>query len=90
VLDLNSGKVLWEKGLLDLNAPATGSVFYAVDADLNLLALKASTGEQIWSKQTSTSLAGSDKPDVQGSLQLKQGTLYCYPATVATSRVPAS
>lgn len=82
VLDLNSGKVRWQKDLLELHAPATGSVFYGLDANLNLVALQASTGEQLWSKQTTLPSQVAKNLRYEGSLHLTEDTLYCYPGTV--------
>jgi outer membrane protein assembly factor BamB len=81
MVDLHSGKARWQRNLIDLHAPATGSLCYGLDADMNLVALLASTGAQVWSKQTTLPSQVATSLTYQGSLHLMRGTLYCYPAT---------
>jgi eukaryotic-like serine/threonine-protein kinase len=81
VLDLDSGRVQWTRELTALCAPPSGKVLYALDTDLNLLALQASSGTPLWSKPTALPSETTVSLDYLGSLQLTAGTLLCYPGT---------
>ncbi|MEY9860729.1 outer membrane protein assembly factor BamB [Catenulispora sp. GAS73] len=81
VLDANSGRQRWTKPCAGLCAPATGDVYYALDeASMNLLALKAADGTQVWSKPTTLpSQAAPQTIFYTTALRLEQGILFCYP-----------
>jgi serine/threonine protein kinase len=85
VLDLNSGQVRWERDLMDLYAPPTGAVFYALDTDMSLLAFPAASGKPLWSKQTALPSETTASLHYDKSLQLSEGTLFCYPNTAGNA-----
>ncbi|MGO4430311.1 PQQ-binding-like beta-propeller repeat protein, partial [Streptomyces sp. MCAF7] len=79
----DTGDRLWSKDLVALCTPSEGEVLYAIDGDMRLLALKPADGDTLWSKPTSLPPTNSAILGWQGSLELRQGTLFCYPATGA-------
>lgn len=79
----DTGDRLWSKDLVALCTPSEGEVLYAIDGDMRLLALKPADGDTLWSKPTGLPPTNSAILGWQGSLELRQGTLFCYPATGA-------
>ncbi|MFE0380681.1 PQQ-binding-like beta-propeller repeat protein [Streptomyces inhibens] len=79
----DTGDRLWSKDLVALYPPSEGKVLYAIDGDMNLLALKPSDGDTLWRKPTSLPPTNSQILHYAGSLSLNQGTLFCYPDTGA-------
>ncbi|MFJ9034728.1 PQQ-binding-like beta-propeller repeat protein [Streptomyces sp. NPDC102274] len=83
VLAPDTGDRLWSKDLVALYPPSEGKVCYAIDGDMNLLALRPADGEALWSKPTRLPPTNSQVVFYEGSLSLDQGTLFCYPGTGA-------
>ncbi|MGY0063962.1 outer membrane protein assembly factor BamB family protein [Streptomyces sp. LZ34] len=79
----DTGDRLWSKDLVTLYPPSEGEVLYAIDGDMRLLALKPADGDTLWSKPTGLPPTNSAILGWQGSLELRQGALFCYPATGA-------
>ncbi|MGP8304127.1 outer membrane protein assembly factor BamB family protein [Streptomyces inhibens] len=83
LVDPDTGDRLWSKDLVALYPPSEGKVLYAVDGDMNLLALKPSDGDTLWRTPTGLPPTNSQILHYAGSLSLNQGILFCYPDTGA-------
>ncbi|AJT61905.1 hypothetical protein T261_0214 [Streptomyces lydicus] len=79
----DTGARLWSKDLVTLYPLSKGKVLYAIDGDMNLLALKAADGDTLWSKPTALPPTNSQFLMYEGSLTLHNNTLFCYPGTGA-------
>ncbi|MDJ0345398.1 PQQ-binding-like beta-propeller repeat protein [Streptomyces sp. H10-C2] len=69
------------------SAPPTMMQFRLRRSQPNLLALKPTDGATLWSRPTSLPPTNSQIIGYEGSLTLRQGTLYCYPGTGASGAV---
>ncbi|MBL1119842.1 serine/threonine-protein kinase [Streptomyces sp. 110] len=83
VIASDTGDRLWSKDLVALYPPSESEVLYAIDGDMRLLALKPADGETLWSEPTSLPPTNNVILGWQGSLNLLQGTLFCYPGAGA-------
>jgi serine/threonine protein kinase len=81
VLSVAKGERLWSKPFLDLLAPPTGDVFYALDDSMNLVALTAATGEARWTHGTTLTAPQASGLTYGASLHLEEGILFCSPRT---------
>ncbi|MEN8651464.1 PQQ-binding-like beta-propeller repeat protein [Streptomyces sp. 21So2-11] len=80
----DTGERLWSKDFVALYPPAEGKALYAIDGDMNLLALKPDDGGTLWSRPTRLPPTNSQILMWEGSLRLQEGTLFCYPGTGAS------
>ncbi|MFG2289698.1 PQQ-binding-like beta-propeller repeat protein [Streptomyces sp. NPDC048595] len=84
VIAPDSGDRLWAKDLVALYAPSKGREIFALDGDMRLLALDPADGATLRSTSTDLPPTNSQILFYQGSLNLLQGTLFCYPDTGAS------
>ncbi|WP_329625528.1 serine/threonine-protein kinase [Streptomyces sp. NBC_01255] len=78
-----SGERVWAKDLVALYPPDTGKVLYGIDGAMNLLALDPASGRTLRSTPTKLPPTNSEILGFDGSLNLVEGTLFCYPNTGA-------
>lgn len=88
VLDKDTGRAVWSRDLTCVYAPATPesrNVCYALDPDMNLLALDPADGTTRWSRPTRLPAANDTNylMFTSSTLSLVGDTLFCYPSTGA-------
>jgi serine/threonine protein kinase len=80
-LRMDTGEMAWSKDGTPqgVYVHPTGDVFYAMDAQQNILALRASTGDPIWTSPSGFASRGMG--GFYDAFRLHAGILICYPGT---------